>query len=253
MGHYIRAMEIRPGAPQVVHHANILIDRTQSFRQQHPNDWEAGIPGMDITLDAGNTFDPDSHFLFWKPDTPVLIEPEGKPWRIDLGNDLILNIHLRPSGKPETVDTEVGLYFTDKPPTELPMLIQLDRDDGLDIPAGDSHFVLEDTLKLPVDVEVLGIYPHAHYLGRDMQAWATLPSGEKEWLIWIRDWDIDRQSVYRYRKPIELPKGAVVHMRYTYDNSSANPRNPHDPPRRASPGRDTAGPSRGRFPFRPRR
>ena len=234
--HYVRAMEIRPGAPQVVHHANVLIDRTGSFRQQHPTDWKAGIPGMEILLDAGNTFDPDSHFLFWKPDTPALVEPEGMPWRLDSGNDLILNIHLKPSGKAEVIDTEIGLYFTDKPPTKQPMLLQLDRDDALDIPAGDKSFVLEDSLTLPVDVEALGVYPHSHYLGKDMQAWAILPNGQKKWLVWIRDWDIDRQSVYRYREPVLLPKGTVLHMRYLYDNSAANPRNPHDPPIRVRAG-----------------
>jgi Flp pilus assembly protein TadD/mono/diheme cytochrome c family protein len=233
---FIRAMEIHPGAAQVVHHANILIDRTGSFRLQHAADWQAGIPGMEILLDAGNTFDPDSHFLFWKPDTPALVEPEGMPWRVDPGNDLILNIHLKPSGKSEVIDTEIGLYFTDKPPTKQPMLLQLDRDDALDIPAGNAHFVVEDSLTLPVDVEALGVYPHAHYLGKDMQAWATLPNGQKKWLVWIRNWDIDRQSVYRYRQPVQLPKGTVLHMRYTYDNSAANPRNPHNPPIRVRAG-----------------
>jgi Flp pilus assembly protein TadD len=234
--HYVRAMEIRPGAPQVVHHANVLIDRTGSFRQQHPTDWQAGIAGMEILLDAGNTFDPDSHFLFWKPDTPALVEPDGMPWRLDPGNDLILNIHLKPSGKSEVVDTEIGLYFTDKPPLKQPMLLQLDRDDALDIPAADPHFVVEDSLTLPVDVEALGVYPHAHYLGKDMQAWAILPNGQKKWLVWIRDWDIDRQSVYRYREPVQLPRGTVIHMRYLYDNSPANPRNPHEPPIRVRAG-----------------
>ena len=236
--HYIRAMEIRPAgkgvaaqsANQVVHHANVLIDRTGSFRRQHAADWQAGVGGMEILLDAGNTFDPDSHFLFWKPDTPVLIEPKGMPWRLDPGNDLILNIHLKPSGKAEVLDAEIGLYFTDQPPTDKPMLLQLDGDEQLDIPAGKRNFVVEDSLTLPVDVEALGIYPHAHYLGRQMQGWATLPDGEKKDLVLIRDWDIDRQSVYRYRTPLWLPKGTVLHMRFTYDNSSANPRNPHNPP-----------------------
>jgi len=235
-GHYIRAMEIRPGAAQVVHHANVLIDRTASYRHQHSADWQQGVPGMEILLDAGNTFDPDSHFLFWKPDTPALIEPEGMPWRLDPGNDLILNIHLKPSGKSETIDAEIGLYFTDKPPTKQPMLLQLDRDDALDIPAGDKNFVVEDSLTLPIDVEALGVYPHAHYLGKDMQAWATLPGGTRKWLVWIRDWDIDRQSVYHYREPVLLPKGTVLHMRYVYDNAESNPRNPHTPPVRVRAG-----------------
>jgi Flp pilus assembly protein TadD len=220
----------------VVHHANVVIDRTASLRRLHPNDWQSGVPGMEWLVDAGNRFEPDSHFLFWKPDTPALIEPEGMPWRLDAGNDLILNIHLKPSGKPETLDAEVGLYFTEEPPAKQPMLLALERDDQLDIPAGDSNFVVEDSLTLPVDVEVLGAYPHAHYLGHDMQGWATLPDGELKWLVWIRNWDIDRQSVYRYKEPLLLPKGTVLHMKYTYDNSSANPHNPHTPPVRVHAG-----------------
>src|ERR1700678_2156678 len=116
------------------------------------------------------------------------------------------------------------------------MLLSLERDDKLDIPPGDSAFVVEDSLTLPVDVDVLGCYPHAHYLGHDMQGWATLPDGEKKWLVWIRSWDIDRQSVYRYKEPLLLPKGTVLHMKYTYDNSSTNPHNPHTPPVRVRAG-----------------
>jgi Flp pilus assembly protein TadD len=69
-----------------------------------------------------------------------------------------------------------------------------------------------------------------------MEAWATLPDQQKKWLILIPNWDIDRQSVYRYRKPVFLPKGTVVHMRYVYDNSSGNPHNPHSPPVRVKAG-----------------
>jgi Flp pilus assembly protein TadD len=152
------------------------------------------------------------------------------PWRLDPGNDLVLNMHLKPTGKPETVRAKIGLYFTDKPATERPMLLQLENDAALDIPAGDANFVIEDDLKLPVAVEVLGVYPHAHYLGKRMEAWATLPNGETQPLVLIEDWDINRQSVYRLAKPLPLPAGTVVHMRYTYDNSAANIRNPHSPP-----------------------
>jgi len=233
---WVRAMEIKPGSPQVVHHANVILDRTASLRRAHPNDWQKGIPGMDILVDSGESFDPDSHFLFWKPDSTALIEPEGLPWRLDEGNDLVLNMHLKPTGKIEHVRAQIGLYFTDKPATEHPMLLQLEHDAALDIPSGDAAFVIEDELKLPVSVDVLGIYPHAHYLGKRMEGWAVLPKGERRWLILIKDWDINRQSVYRFAKPVSLPRGSVVHMRYTYDNSANNVRNPNSPPVRVRAG-----------------
>jgi Flp pilus assembly protein TadD/mono/diheme cytochrome c family protein len=234
--HFIRAMEILPGTPQAVHHANVLIDRTASYRRDHPAAWKDGIPGMELELDGGNTFDPDSHFLFWKPDTPVLTEPSGMPWRLDPGNDLILNMHLKPSGKPETIDAQIGLYFTDQPPSSHPMLLQLEDDRDLDIPAGARNFVVQDELTLPLDVQVLGIYPHAHYLGRELEGWAMLPNGEKKWLVRIPNWDIDRQSVYRYRNPVFLPRGTVLHMHYVYDNSDQNIHNPNSPPIRVRAG-----------------
>ena len=237
---WVRAMEIKPGSPQVTHHANVIIDRTASVRRMHPADWQRGIPGMDLLVDSGDRFDPDSHFLFWKPDSTALIEPEGMPWRLDPGNDLVLNMHLKPTGKAETVRARIGLYFTPKPATEQPMLLQLEADGKLDIPAGNADFVVEDHLKLPVAVEVLGIYPHAHYLGKRMEAWVTLPSGERRTLILIKDWDIDRQSVYRLAKPLALPAGSEVHMRYVYDNSAGNVRNQHVPPIRVTAGNRSA-------------
>jgi Flp pilus assembly protein TadD len=233
---YVRAMEIKPGAAQVVHHANMLIDRTASLRRLHPDDWKEGVPGMELTVDSGDSFDPDSHFLFWKPDSPALVEPSGMPWRLDPGNDLILNMHLKPTGKIETLQATVGLYFADKPATAHPMLLQLEHDGAIDIPAGDAAFVIEDELKLPVDVDVLGVYPHAHYLGKRLEGYAILPNGEKKWLVLIRDWDIDRQSVYRFQSPVFLPKNTVLHMRYTYDNSKGNVRNPNNPPERVKAG-----------------
>jgi tetratricopeptide (TPR) repeat protein len=87
-----------------------------------------------------------------------------------------------------------------------------------------------------MDMDVLAVYPHAHYLGHVLEGYATLPGGTRQWLIRIPDWDPNWQAVYRYREPVFLPKGTVVSMRYHYDNSAANPRNPNRPPRRVRGG-----------------
>jgi tetratricopeptide (TPR) repeat protein len=135
-------------------------------------------------------------------------------------------------GMPMKVKPSIGLYFTDKPPTEFPLLIELERDGKLNIPAGTKDFAVGDDLRLPLDVNVLAIYPHAHYLGHQLEAYATLPGGERRWLIKIPDWDPGWQAVYHYRQPVFLPKDTVISMRWHFDNSSANPRNPHQPPQR---------------------
>jgi tetratricopeptide (TPR) repeat protein/mono/diheme cytochrome c family protein len=232
---YVKAVEILPGNKKIVHHANILIDRTGWSRYRDEQDPEVGFGGMDVATESDN-FEPDSHFLFWKPGTPPYTEPDDMSWRVDKATDLVLNMHLQPSGKPEVIQPSVGLYFSDRPPARFPMLLQLERDGSLDIPAGKKDFVVSDEFQLPVDVDVLAVYPHAHYLGKDLQGFATLPDGTKKWLIWIKDWDINWQAVYRYTKPIFLPKGTLLSMRYSYDNSAENVRNPNHPPKRVVAG-----------------
>ncbi len=231
---YVRAIEIRPGLTKSIHHANLLLDRAGDSRRREATPG-AGFGGMDLTIDR-SPFDPDSHFLFWKPGSTPYSEPPGFAWRLDPGNLLVLNTHLQPTGRPEQEQPTIGLYFTDQPQTRFPILIQLEHDGALNIPAGDANFEVSDDFQLPVDVDVLAVYPHAHYLGKLLEGYATLPDGTRKWLIRIPHWDLNWQAVYRYRTPVFLPKGTVIHMRYHYDNSAANPRNPNSPPKRVMAG-----------------
>ena len=166
-----------------------------------------------------------------KPGSAPWVEPDGLAWKLDPGSDLVLNAHLKPTGAREEVRPSIGLYFTDVPPSRFPILIQLQDDNALDIPAGAQDFPVSDDFTLPADVDILAVYPHAHYLGHLLEGYATLPTGERKWLIRIPDWDPNWQAVYHYRESVFLPKGSIVSMRYHYDNSSTNPRNPNRPPK----------------------
>ena len=227
---WVKAVEIRPGDKRYVHHANIVVDRAEALRQRETEP-RAGFAGMEIRIES-QIFDPDSHLLFWKPGTVPAVEPEGMAIRLDKGTDLVLNTHLQPSGKPEMIQPSLGLYFTLQPATKFPMLLQLENDVKLDIPAGQKDFLVTDVFTLPVDVDLIAIYPHAHYLGKDVQASATLPDGMKKTLIHIPHWNLNWQAVYRYAIPVRLPKGTKVSLHYTYDNSAENPLNPNHPPAR---------------------
>jgi len=116
------------------------------------------------------------------------------------------------------------------------MLLHLEHDGAIDIPPGEKSFVVTDEYRLPVDVDVLGVYPHAHYLGKIVEGWAILPDGSRQPLIRINHWDLNWQAVYRYEKPVFLPQGSVLRMRFTYDNSTENVRNPNNPPKRVKAG-----------------
>src|SRR5450432_1106011 len=233
---YIRAFELRPGNKRVVHHANMIVDRSRLLRRRDGQDGQPGFGGMDVETEVTGEFDPDSHFLFWKPGSPAQEEPADMAWRLDPGSDLILNLHLQPSGKPEIVNAEVGLYFATQAAARHPMLLQLEHDGAIDIPAGSRSFAVTDHLKLPVAVNLLAIYPHAHYLGKQVEAWAELPDGARRPLLKIDRWDMNWQATYTYRQPVFLPAGTTLAMRIGYDNTAENPRNPSHPPKRVRTG-----------------
>ncbi len=232
---YVEAMEILPGNKRLVHHANVLLDRSGEGRRRDAEEPGPGFSGMDLALES-ERFEPQTHFLFWKPGARVHREAPGMAWPVDGKTDLILNMHMQPSGRVEEIRPSIGLYFSDQPATRYPMLIQLENDRAIDIPPGEKSFLVTDEFTLPVGVEVLGVYPHAHYLGQQLEAWATLPDGSHRGLIKINDWDFNWQGVYRYRSPLSLPPGARISMRYRYDNSAGNPQNPYHPPRRITAG-----------------
>jgi len=231
---FVRAIEIHPGDKRLVHHANLLVDRAQSARRQEKSPG-SGFAGMELQIES-ETFDPDGHFLFWKPGSAPIVEPPGRALRLDPGNDLVLNTHLQPSGKPEDVQPTIGIYFTNEPATRFPVLLQLENDRALDIPAGDNNFLVTESFTLPVAAQLLAIYPHAHYLCRDMLATAGLPDGATKTLIHIARWDLNWQAVYRLAQPEPLPRGTTITMRYRYDNSSDNIANPNNPPQRVRAG-----------------
>jgi tetratricopeptide (TPR) repeat protein len=233
---WVKAMEVRPGNPRVFHHANVILDRSRAARR-HEAVSGNGFEGMDLVFEE-ETFDPDGHFLSWKPGAEPVVEPDGMAWRADPGMELVLNVHLRPTGKVETVSPTIGLYFTDKPQTKFPMLLQLEHDSMIDIPPGDKDFLVSDDFQVPMDLNVLEIYPHAHYLSKVMEGYATLPDGTRKWLVRIPDWDLNWQGVFRLKRPVFLPRGTTVSMRYHYDNSEENVRNPNHPPKRVVGGNE---------------
>jgi mono/diheme cytochrome c family protein len=235
---FVRAIEVRPGLgpddKRIVHHSNVIVDRSGWGHEQEASPG-AGFAGMELA-NRRSVFDSDGYFLFWRPGGTPDVEPDGLAWILDPGNDLILNTHMRPDGKPEQIRPMVGLYFTGKPQTKSPMLLQLEHDGAINIAPGVRDFLVSDDFRLPMDVDALAVFAHAHYLATLMEAYATLPDGTRKWLIRIPAWDQNWQSVYRYRQPVFLPKGSVISMRYHYDNSMANVRNPNHPPKRVQAG-----------------
>ena len=215
--------------PRVIHHANMRLDPTPASRTLDARD---PAPGFDDVTPFDAQF-PLGHLLGWTPGQDRPLVAEGMAWRLNAGTDMLLELHLMPSGQPEVVQSRIGFYFTDEPPTKIPFTIRLGKQD-LDIPPGATDYRSRDAYVLPVDVTVYGIHPHAHYLAQEVRALATLPDGTRRRLLYIRDWDASWQDYYFYAEPFLLPRGTELTMEFRFDNSAGNRRNPHFPPRRVT-------------------
>jgi tetratricopeptide (TPR) repeat protein len=226
-GRFLRAAEFRPGKTSAIHHAFVLFDETGAARRRDAADAEPGFPGMD----PGGAVASQAMFISWQPGKRAVHAPAGAAAIARKTTDLVLQVHMRPTGKPEQIQPTLALYFADQPPTRSPVMVLL-RSVEIDVPPGAQDYAIESSYQLPVDVELLAVLPHMHYLGKEARAWAELPGGERQDLIYIKQWDFNWQGDYQYAEPVSLPKGTTLRMRCIYDNSAANPRNPNHPPKR---------------------
>jgi mono/diheme cytochrome c family protein len=229
---YVKRVEFRPGNARIVHHAILFTDTSGEARKRETMPGQGypcvGGPGLDITGSLGG----------WAPGATPADTPPGVAHTLKKGTDLVLQIHYHLDGKPEEDQSSVGLTFAKEPPTKGLTLFVLGNE-KIDIPPGDSHYLIKASGVLPMDVQAIAVFPHAHYLCKDMKVDAYLPNGTVTPLIWIKDWDFNWQGAYRYASPVKLPKGTRLEMQYTYDNSAANPHNPSDPPREVKFGEET--------------
>lgn len=233
---YVRGFQFFPDNPRIVHHARMMFDRTGQAMRREVGSGEFGLSG---SIELNTVFDPNGHWIGWTPGkSPIFREPE-MAWELKPGIDLVLELHMLPSGKPETIQAALGLYFSETPPTLQPTILRLGKQ-SMKIPAGASAHAMEDSYVLPVDAQILNVYPHCHYLCKSVEGYATLPDGSRIELLRISRWNFDWQDEYQYAEPVRLPKGAVIHARFVYDNSAENPRNPSQPPRSANYGWQTS-------------
>jgi Flp pilus assembly protein TadD len=230
---YVRGVEIRPGDARVVHHASLTIDPTRASRRLDAADAGPGFSGGMLSEAARS---PESRAIGWSPGITPSFEPPDMAWRLEAGADVVLLVHMiAPADGVHSVRPRVAFFFTETPPTRHPLDFRLGTKE-IDIAPGDPSYTVEDRYELPVDVSVLSIYPHAHYLAKEMKVFATVPGGAVTPLLWIRNWDFHWQEQYHYASPVALPRGAVVTMRYTYDNSASNQPGRGQAPRRVSYG-----------------
>jgi len=227
--------EFRPGNPAVVHHAILFLDDSGRGREK---DAETPEPGYKT---FGSIGIPTSGLIgVWTPGMTPRFYPQGAGLPIRKKTEIVLQLHLHPSGKEESDQSSIALYFADKPTERLmsrsPFVVGSIM---IDIPAGEPDYQLTSSITLPADVTLISLLPHMHLIGKEMKLTATFPDGKQQSLIWIKDWNFYWQDNYVYHEPLRLPKGTKLDVACSYDNSSGNPLNPSHPPKRVFFGNDS--------------
>lgn len=273
---WVKAIELRSSAKSAMHHALFFLDSSGKARQLDGSDGKAGISGMGFLADFGgaaggnpsgirglmsrlgglrnqrgtNASDNgriDSALARGLgghvPGAMPTKLPGDLAMALPKGSDIVMQTHFHPSGKRETEQAELALYFADKPPSKQLVTIQVPAMFGfganIDIPAGEKNFRITDSFTLPVDVQAISIGGHAHYICREMKMTARTSTGKEITLMQIDDWDLDWQDRYLFAEPVDLPAGTVITTDIVYDNSADNPENPYQPPQQIRWGRQS--------------
>lgn len=220
---FVRGLHFRP-RNRAVHHANIRIDATSASADLDAADGEVGYEG--VILRSAQY--PEGHFLGWTPGQAAPPQDE-LAWPLAGRSWLVVQLHMRPTGRRERLAPVIGLYFTDRPPRRSPAIVRLGRQ-NLRMAPGQEDFVTTDAFVTPTPATLMAIQPHAHYRARDVRLTAELPDGTQRILLHIADWDFNWQDQYTLAQPLSVPAGTTFRSVYRFDNSAGNPRNPSHPP-----------------------
>jgi hypothetical protein len=224
---WVKTIEFRPSGKNTVHHvipALLVKEEAEKCRKikfdHDDNSWEQKSV-KSIT---------DYNVLgMWSTGAPPFTSPEGTAFLVKPGDQIMLDMHYKTTGKPEVEQTQVGLYFLKEPPKDEMSLLTVASGD-IYLQPGETSRVYT-IKKVKKDTTIYAVWPHMHFLGRTFKAWVKYPSGFSKPLVCINDWDPDWQIVYYLRTPMKVPAGSKIYLTGTYDNTPANPRNPNGKPK----------------------
>lgn len=234
---YVRGLRLRSSDPRVVHGAMFLADPSGLARSF--DDHTAG-PGYASVASIGMTVSGSLGASSFGSPMPLL--PEGYAWKIPGPADLSVQVHFNCIGREVPLRSSLEVYLPKSEVTH-PVTTVTMGNLCLDIPAGEANHRVAAHYTCPVDLELVGLFPEAYFIARSIEVWATPPSGDdasspesRQRLLSIPDWDCNWMQSYFYRSPLALTAGTTITVEFSYDNSTANLRNPFDPPQRVQLG-----------------
>lgn len=246
---WISAIEVRPGAAEVVHHIQVhefhgpppkgKLDPIQQLLHYGLSVENARLIG---SYTPGN-LEENARLYSNYTDRPGTVAG----MKLHRGSNLMLEMHYTPSGREVLDRSSVAIKFADsKPDVVIESWFPFRKRPDMVIPAGVEHHSLQDRYHFGSRtggkaILLHGVRPHLHVRGKsyrleliDVAAMTDRDLGKfeehdkirGEVLLRIPVWDFNWQHFYRFEKPILIrPNQAILATAY-WDNSPQNPRNP---------------------------
>lgn len=237
---FISKIEFVPGNAKLVHHSRLMTDTTHKVRAIH------GLSANDKGISEFEKYPPLDKFLYgWVPGNFPISFPAGTGKKLFKDTDIILNIHYSPNARERQSDrSTINFYFAKGPINREVFSLAIAEENISNPPfiirANEKPVFYSSFGPIPVDITLLGVLPHMHYLGKTFKAFAVTPGDSAVHLIKIDNWDFKWQDTYQFKHLLHLPKGSVILMEATFDNTTSNPSNPNIPPKDVTYGWNSA-------------
>jgi hypothetical protein len=229
----VKAIEVIPGNRSIVHHCLVYADADGTYETDTIGG-DCGGPTSEAILMTGYT-----------PGATPTIFPSNADFSsgmvLDAGSNVIFAMHYPHGSYGEYDQTKVNFYFYDEPVASFreilaaPVLQNWEFELSPDVytPVSAAY---ETT---PIDLTILSVFPHMHLLGKSIEAYGITPAEDTVKFIRIPEWDFDWQDFYWFKYMQKLPAESNMYANGVFDNTVANPHNPHDPPITVNPGFNT--------------
>lgn len=238
----VEAIEFVSSNKKLIHHANYAIHAVPDEHIDIKNT-ASFINLTDDDRSKFNQYQPYrktiTYYGGWIPGTSYEYFPGPFGWVMPKRGVILLTVHYAPSPTDEVSISGVNIFFKKTPVTRIMKVVSFGSG-GIGENQIQPIFYLKantvQTFTLEVtnpneDQSLLYVWPHMHYLGKEYKAYITTPSADTIRLVHIPKWDFRWQEIYRFQHPVRVPKGSVIHLECTYDNTRDNPANPNDPPK----------------------
>jgi hypothetical protein len=234
----VEAVEFTSTNRKVIHHVNYEVDNVPDLDIYNTDDYVNLTEGSRLKYEQFVPFRKNMiYYGGWIPGSSYESYPKNIGWVMPKRGVILLTVHYAPLGKEEENISGVQFFFTKAPVKRNIRAISFGSG-GIGEKEIDPYFYIPanavKSFKVKVatqeDQSILYVWPHMHYLGKIFKAYGVTPRGDTIKLVSINDWEFKWQEIYWFPKLVKIPKGTILTVEGTYDNTANNPANPSNPP-----------------------